>query len=656
MPRRLTDLPDDILFIVFANLESARDLRSLSLTCRALRDIVSHDGWKIFVKNRFPSLSVPAPTTGRHTWQQLAESLTWQSRCWDKRSLQFHALLPQPGNLGGARRQVTLRGLFLSVVDASFDPSTQQELVVWGAGEDMVARYRERQGRGQASKTSWHRLDGKDIGLSVGYDDITAIKIVKHRDGQAILAGRHNGQLSLLSAEPDRFGEQITQFGSTSDPGTDSRPSSEQESINSLDVLQNGNKNLLAVATKSTLNIYRLQEVGLSKTAPLTSYNLKDRVFFSPSARLGSAKWMENGESIALAVVGSKDPLHCLSLTPSGWVHHTAAKNARIAEEFNIKHDGTICPNSLEPVYFHQGAKRGTSLLLSAWRDGTIRLQDLRTPSPFDAVYQDNVDPWSNAEALMAYGTERFVAGGGEAPTVKVFDFRWPKNYYHTSGLPCLDRAPFPRPHQPFLKAPTRQLQGRAACDHVRQRPCHWHELSRLIYYRPNAKYFLSNSLRSFRNSSSVWSLARASDVAPNLYIGITGGVIEAGLEQCPEDDDAYATPSSLTPVVDPNFGFADWRAAAPPESGCKSRALVPSLMEIGDGYSFPGNDRSILLSNLLTYHGPRELAAGDKAGLRRHHRLDNGYQQEADFAPESKWAERFEQLTISSVRDDEGI
>jgi hypothetical protein len=244
----------------------------------------------------------------------------------------------------------------------------------------------------------------------------------------------------------------------------------------------------------------------------------------------------------------------------------------------------------------------------------------------------------------MAYGTERFVAGGGDGPAIKVFDFRWTKDYYHTSGLPCLDRTPFPRPHQPFMKPPTHQPIGRTLCDHNRGQSCQWHDLSRSIYYRPNAKYFLSGSLRSFR-TSSVWSLARASDVSPNFYIGISGGVIEANLEQCP---DTY--PPDIA-TVDTNFGFDDWRAAAAPESGLKSRALVPSLIEIGDGYSFSGNDRSILLSNLLPHRGPRELARS-KGDLMKHHRLDNGYHQELDFELPSDLESRFSELQIDGIRD----
>ncbi|KAH6842814.1 hypothetical protein B0I37DRAFT_407789 [Chaetomium sp. MPI-CAGE-AT-0009] len=631
MAPRLVDLPDDILFLVFANLESARELWALALSCHKLRHLVSSDGWRIFVRNRFPTLNIPAPVTGSHTWQQLAESMTWQSRCWDKRALQFQVLLPRrpdPTNGRNGWRQRAPAASFMSVVDAHLDLATQQELVVWGAGEDIVARYRERQGRGKVSKTSWQKVEGGKLGLSGGYDDVKTIKIVKHGSGRAIVTGRHNGVLSLLSAEQDRFGEHIAQFSSVTDSGINTRQLSEPGTINALDVVDSSKGPLVAAASRTDLRIYGLPEDPSAEIAPSTTYDLKERHLMPDSARLGGARWMGDGESIALALVGCKDPLRYLALTPTGWSHHAVGKSKRMEDEFNIDCDSTISPNSLEPVYLHSGAKRGTSLLLSSWKDGTIRLQDLRTSSPFDAVYQDNVDPWSVAESLMAYGTERFIAGGGDGLTIQVFDFRWTKGYYHTSGLSCLDSPPFPRPHQPFMKPVSTEANDRSRCDHLMGLPCRWHELSRNLYYRPNAKYFLSNSLRHFK-LCSVWSLARPSDISPNFYVGISGGVVEVNLEQTP---DTYP-PETVT--VDPNFGTGDWRAAAPAASNYKSQPLVPALMETGDGYSYSGNDRSILLPGLVRYQGPAEWMA-TRGPLAKHHRLDNGYQQASDFGADA--------------------
>ncbi len=372
--QQLADLPDDILFLVFACLESARDLWALALSCRRLQHLISNDGWRIFVRNRFPSLSPPAPATGSHTWPQLADSMTWQSRCWDKRSLQFEALLPHIEPRRNGRYQgLSGRGLFMAVVDAHFDPSSQQEIVAWGAGEDLVARRRERRGRARASKTSWHRVIGRDYGLTVGYDDVTSIKVIEYGGRPAIITGRHTGHVSLLSAEPDSFGERIAQFGPVPVPNPNPRRAPEQDIVGSLDILNDGSKRLLAAASRLALRVYDLAGEETAEFVPVATYDMKPRVFTVCSARLGGARWMDQGETMALGLIGCKDPLRYLSLTPTGWSQHVAAKSERVEEEFNVKFDRTIVPNSMEIIHPHSGAKRGRSLLLSSWKDGTIR-------------------------------------------------------------------------------------------------------------------------------------------------------------------------------------------------------------------------------------------------------------------------------------------
>lgn len=372
MASPLADLPDDIVYILFASLENARDLWALGLSCRRFHHLIDNNAWRIFVKNRFPTLNIPDAAKKSHTWQQLAESMTWQSRGWDKRSLQYHALLPhlEPRRHGGPH--AAQRGMFMAVVAARFDPDSQEELVAWGAGEDIIARYRGRQGRGKASEISWQKVYGRDLGLRVGYDDVTAIKIVKHANRRAIITGRHNGELSLLSAEQEDFGKRIVKFGSVVDPETGARKLG-QDTINSLDILDNGSTTLLAAGARSCVRIYSQLEEGDVDVAPVTVYDLKDSVLDSKWARLSNARWMENGDTLALGLVGCKDGLRYLSITPDGWTHHVAAKSERVAKEFSIKYDRTICPNSMEPVHLHSGAGSGTSLLLSSWRDGTIR-------------------------------------------------------------------------------------------------------------------------------------------------------------------------------------------------------------------------------------------------------------------------------------------
>jgi hypothetical protein len=239
------------------------------------------------------------------------------------------------------------------------------------------------------------------------------------------------------------------------------------------------------------------------------------------------------------------------------------------------------------------------------------RLQDLRTPSPFDAIYEDNIDPWADMESLLVYGTERFVGGGMNGATIKIFDFRWTKGYYHTSGLLCRDKRPYPKPVQPFLKEPGVSSYGQR-CNHALGTACQWHGLSRDIYYRPNASFFLSKDVPS-QATPAVWSLSKPSDHSPNFYIGISGGILEANLT---EGGIKY----------DPNFGFEDWEETMPP-GGYKSRGLRHSVMETGDGLLVQSNDRAVDLPPILRRRSVGAARTGKGRGRQvdTHYRLDDG-------------------------------
>lgn len=235
-------------------------------------------------------------------------------------------------------------------------------------------------------------------------------------------------------------------------------------------------------------------------------------------------------------------------------------------------------------------------------------------------VYEDNIDPWSDMEALMTYGTERFVGGGMASPAVKIFDFRWSKGYQHTMALPCSGAEPSPTPPQPFLKRPTTVGEKRQPvqtcgkrCDHVRGTYCLWHGLSRDIYYRPNASFFLSKHdlPGSQRSHSGVWSLAKGSDVSPNFYIGLSGGVIEAALEP---SGVAWST------HTDPHFGFPNWRDSNLVGAGYRSVPVQMHMMETGDGMLVTDNDRAVGLPPLLG--ADSRPAVGDVEAQKRY-RLD---------------------------------
>lgn len=631
----LHTLPDDLLYLVFSHLDAARDLHALLLTSKRLKSAIQTDdeGWRIFVRSRFPSLALRSTPSSAYPWHRLANSLTWQSRAWDKRSLNFQALLPVPppvNNPHNWRRRLHHEVPFHPVLDARFEPAEGEELVVWGAGENLIARRRNgTPGKADPSAGIWHRINGREQGYVAGPDDIKAVSIVDDVGGQAgklgLIVGRDNGHLHLLDASAEAFGRQWTDF--SPEYGASKRERFSQGTINCVHVLRS--RRLVAAASKSGVYLYGIPEnTDTAKVAPSSHLDLAGEAIENVSPSVGGTKWMGD-DTLALGLSGCSNPLRYATLTPTGLTELTAVKSPKLWSDFSLSFSNRrLCCSSLAPVDVSSilGGS-GSNLLLSGWRDGTVCLSDLRTPSPFDSAYCDNIDPWCEFEALLPFGTSHFVGGGAHGATIKIFDFRWPRQYYHTAGLPCGSDKPRPNPNQAFLPTPYEPKQIRARCDHVAGLDCRWHGLSKKLYHRPNAKFFFSKSLPHADANAGVWCLARASPLSPNFYIGISGGVVEANL----------GTSSSAGQVeVDPNFGFAPTISSRNIGAGTMSLALDASLMEFGDGLLEVENDRSVRMPPMRAtgaWGCRKDRDVRDVSNeVRKRHRLDSKYQMARDF------------------------
>ncbi|ROW03057.1 hypothetical protein VMCG_05729 [Cytospora schulzeri] len=648
-------LPDDILFIILTHLECAKDVRSLLLANRRLITVnqTQDEAWRIFVRSRFPGVSLPpqplsstsssaagtAAAANQPGWHDLANSSTWQSRAWDRRSLAFNAMLPIPTRTQrtAARRRQAVP--FHPVLDAHFDPCLKEELVVWGAGENLVARRRRKGKTGESpEKDVWHRVDGKELNYVAGYDDIRAVSLVENvgGDGLGALVGRDNGHLALLAVSEGNFGQRLADFSPTHATQRVEGQGDDQRTVNSVDVLHQ--KRIVAAATKAGIYLYPLPEESDVNVQPSAYLDLTAQHFEQPGTTLGHSRWL-NEDTMVLALQGCAHQLRYATVTPTGIESLTPYKNAAFEDRFDISYSkGRLCTNSLTPVDASSITGGACNLLLSAWRDGSVRLQDLRTPSPFDLVYCDNIDPWSEFESLLPFGTSHFVGGGAHGASIKVFDFRWQRDYYHTAAMPCGPDAPGPRPHQPFIPSPEHLARCRDRCDHVIGRRCRWHDLSRDLYYRPNGTFFFSKSLPREDAYAGVWSLARASSLSPNFYIGISGGVVEASL----------CSVLNGVPEVDPVFGCITGQGQDL-GAGYSTMSLDASLMETGDGMMYKDNDRSVRMPPMRG-KGRSKMRWEDYEAIpgefKRRHRLDERYHILDDFVddvdlkavPEGRW------------------
>lgn len=628
----LITLSDDVLYLVFSHLDAARDLYALLVANRRLKTVIEADneGWRVFVRSRFPSLALRSEPSATYPWNHLANSLTWQARAWDKKSLLFQALLPIPppvNNSNHWRQRRHAEAPFHPVIDARFDLADQEEFVVWGAGESLVARRRRgTPGTSLPNETHWHRVEGKLQGYIAGPHDIKSVSIVDdiygRKGARGLVVARDNGHLQLLDASEQDFGRKLVDFSPEHSEST--RFPEKQTTINCVDVLQG--RGLFAAGSKAGVFLYRIPDTDVATTMPSSFLDLAHEAIENVAPSVGGAKWMGD-DTLLLGLSGCSNPLRYATLTPTGLAELTAVKNPHLWSQFSLDFSNRkLCCGSLAPVDASSilGGS-GSNLLLSAWRDGTVCLSDLRTPSNVDTAYCDNIEPGGEFEALLPFGTSHFVGGGAHGAAVKIFDFRWPRQYYHTAGLPCGPGRPFPNPNQAFLPAPRDPGPGISRCDHVAGNECRWHTLSRDLYHRPNGKFFFSKSLPRADARAGVWSLARASPLSPNFYIGISGGVVEANLGTLTDAGELELDPTfGLAPVSSKNVG-----------AGTMSLRLDASLMEFGDGLLQVENDRNVRMPPMRGTGSWRQSDQGlDQVPeyLRQRHRLDKKYQVARDF------------------------
>ncbi|KAI1111289.1 hypothetical protein F5Y14DRAFT_316469 [Nemania sp. NC0429] len=528
---KLDTLPADILFMVLSYLDTAQSVAHLAASCRGLCRLVSAEGWRIFVKNRFRSLVLPT-SSHNEDWAALARVLTAQSRDWDRRAFVFHSLTPPKPWRHGVRRDRGAQSIpGAIIVDAHLQRRghVDEELVVWGSGEDVVARI-QRKSRATAISESWHCSKGSDAGFVSGKDDTTAISIVKsHSFGEnedaGVVVGRANGDLRLLSVGATGFGGTLMHFR----PSPSS--SAHQQEIWAIDI--DSSSSTMVAGTRESVWLYPIQDDGLAVSDkvvespvvdPITSISLKATRQPSPFDFIRSTK-MLNKDTIAVALNRSLDPVRALTITPTGLEVFTPP---RILDEHHSMGTNPRTVRALLPIDVRSIASGGGNVLLSSWDDGTIRLQDLRTSSPVDRVYQDNFEVVVPINALISYGLERFVAGSAYSHTVKIFDFRWARGYYHTDSLPCTTNSPYPTPKPPAIVDKPDYHDDRPFCNHVIGRLCQWHSLSRHDFYRPNCNIYLP--LRN-SESSPIYSLAKPSDISPTIYAGLSGLLVEFTLK-----------------------------------------------------------------------------------------------------------------------------
>ncbi|KAI1801493.1 hypothetical protein F4811DRAFT_458424 [Daldinia bambusicola] len=628
-PPSLTTLPADILYIVLTYLDTAKSVANLAASCKGLHHLVTESGWRIFVTSRFSTFKLSQVSSTKE-WSERAFSLTSQSRDWDRRAFAVSTLKVKH-NRGAFNRFGPTQSIPSNIiVDAHHrrQGDDAQDLVFWGAGEDIFGLLRHTRGP-KASNDEWLSSRGATAGYRSGKDDVTCVSILKdskynygQEDESQVLVGRASGYLHLLSMGASNFGNAALNFRLSCRPA--SEPDDEatrQTELQSLDV--NYKQGTLAAATKQSILTYSLnydkqavpstngedssEKVATPHVWADDSLALKDNAQLGAFEFIRSIKFV-NGDTLAVGLNKGYNPLQYLKYTPTGVevTYPAKASNSHDAvHDYKLRTVRAILPVDTNSL----GHGRG-NVVLSSWDDGTIRLQDLRTPSAADQIFQDNFDLSTPTSALLSRGLECFVAGGAYYPVLKVFDYRWSKGYYHTEALPCGNDEPYPAPRPPTIVSEPSFSDDRVACDYITGKRCRWHELSRHDFYRPNFNMWLPSSAS---DTSPIYTLASPSDDSPTLFAGISGMLVKV-------------TPKSSTwPTTGPNFGpVKDPAYVQEIDSVC--------FIETGSGYVVDDVSQSqrvpVMYRQFFRDLTERDRGHPERAIWRKRHRLDEWWKR----------------------------
>ena len=620
---RLDTLPDDILLIIISYLSTAQSIARLEATSKRLHRLINSDGWRTFVRNCSRNISLPpaAPHSGDcNGWKERAQTVTSNSRDWDRRAFTFHLFsrqerLARGRNLrqGLGQGSQTVRCHIVLDAYSHISGRSEEETVVWGAGEDLVGLTRQRYDNVNRSQL-WRRCEGTELGFIPGKDDVTSLSIVKQPESQGnpsnFLVGRASGDLRLVSMNPKTFGHTVRQFRP---PQTVEAP--DQKEIQSLHAHEK--TDFFAAATKDQVLLYSLgqhtsssSDFGIgnivstnstSDVEPVDTLNLRKVPGPSSFTFIRSLKFL-NDDTIAVGLTSSAHPLRYLRMTPAG-IETSNAPNIK-DRAFGDPQLGTV--RALLPIDTSSMASGSRNSILTSWDDGTIRLQDLRTPSTFDRIYQDHFEPTTPINSLVSYGLERFVGGCARAPVLKIFDFRWSKGYDYTEVLPCSPDPPVPQP-RPLTSVTKPLVVAHPQCDHQRGRLCRWHALSKEDYYRPNCNIYLPKKAGT---DTPIHSLVKGSDISPTIYAGLSGTVVEMSLRG-----------SSQRPFtnVDVPPSYAHHRVTA-------------NFIETGDGSALEDISQSQRMP-IIRSQSERRCNHNLPPSVTRRHRLDEWLQDVRDFS-----------------------
>ncbi|KAH7265157.1 uncharacterized protein BKA55DRAFT_660680 [Fusarium redolens] len=351
----LASLPDDIVLDIVEHLDTARDVAHVSALTKHLQSLIRQDGWRTFVKTRFPSLQID--TNSETRWSSIANRAAYLDRCWEKRGFWVNVLYEKKNQPERFQRRVagSQSVLFHSVLDARLMSSLKNEVIAAGVGENLMVRIKPVDGQ----QDTWHQVGGHDYGYRAGTGDVTAVSVIENYGIPNIVVGRANGDISIHSGE-DEFATVARHLNPAdeallnhaSDP---MRKSPGQVAVSSLQ--WHPETNLLASGKGSVLTLYNLSMSDDRVLSPMDYHEFSSSSPADEASLLRSTKFISK-DIMACALGGTRNPLRWGQLTPTGLQFFNSPSNSRhISEHLHHKTQYTVIAfNPTKQPYHHTTA------------------------------------------------------------------------------------------------------------------------------------------------------------------------------------------------------------------------------------------------------------------------------------------------------------
>lgn len=538
-PAQLEKLPFELLSHLYAHLSTAQSVHHLSLTCRVLNKFTQQEGWKVFVRERFPSFQIPP---NLHNYADAAHGLTTLSRNWDRKA--FLARYIQPygfiiesvtGNPIGKWRSPSGQTMGYQPSMDSYEEwlgaakdkqghrwSDRRQVLAWSAGAELIIRVQE---TGSKAFNRWQNsgveertlhfddlrnltrwLTWRQEGSREGRDDITSVKLVKPFQRQpinlgndSILVGSASGNLDLISTHDEVLFKRIFNYA------TNDRP------VRSTDISESVESPLIVAGlSDSTLALYPLiPSAEESSVKPISDCVV---IPTSPQAyRIWTTEFISESR-IAVGIGPSTHPLHVFQVTPTGIEPEPIRKfglKGTLPLEDNVDVETGTARSSIYPISpLPQSSCAGRTageVFLSGAYDGIIRLHDMRCSDAYVSGYWDPTDD-SPIFSLQTIGRERLVAGSSRHSIIKLFDLRVAggRAYHYIDASATLSSS------TPNFNSDQISRDG-------------WN----VFLSSSNSRQPRQSRGHSWSRESPIYSLSRPSSVSPVLFAGLENAVVQ---------------------------------------------------------------------------------------------------------------------------------